>query len=358
MRDSGARIRPVIRSASLTGYVALATELGLDPTLMLRRSGLSLKSLDDPETPVSANAVQRLLEASAIASGIEDFGLRLASKRRLGNLGPLASMLLEAPTARQALETLSIHLRLLNESLVTRIEDSADVVVIREELFLAGNQDVRQSIELAVGVMYRILKELLGERWRPRLVCFTHRPPRDTRGHRAVLATRVTFNAPFNGIVCDARDLNAQLPTLNTGLSQYALRYLQQANQRTRGSTVDLAKELIVALLPGGRCSATQVAQHLDMDRRTLHRHLLAAGWSFSALLLDVRRMLAARQLRESDRSLSELAGLLGFSGASAFAYWFRRQFGCSTGTWRATHLTQLQSGDGKPAPKRRDTRQ
>ncbi len=329
---------PVIRSASLRGYVELARSLGLDPQALMRKAGLSPRCLDDPETPISVMAVQQLLEASAHAAGVDDFGLRLARGRRLSNLGPISVVLREEPTARQALDTLGRYLRLLNASLLSHIEDHADLVIIREEVLIDAAGPVRQSIELAVGVMYRILVELLGPAWKPRRVCFSHRPPLDLSSHRALFGTALEFNGSFNGIVCAAKDLTARLPTHESGMSPYARRFLDQALSKARGNTTDSARQLIAALLPGGRCTADQVAQHLGVDRRTLHRHLLAEGESFSSLMAAIRSEFALRQIQDSDRSLGELAELLGFSGASPFAFWFRQKFGCTVSQWRNAH--------------------
>jgi AraC-like DNA-binding protein len=330
---------PVIRSASLNGYIELANSLKLNPQAMMRKAGLSPLCLDDPETPISVLAVRELLESSAKVAGVEDFGLQLARGRRLSNLGPISIVLREEPTARQALDTLSRYLRLLNASLLTRIEDHGDVVIIREEFLMEGTAPVRQSIDLAVGVMYRILDELLGVGWKPRRVCFSHRPPHDITSHKAFLGANLEFNSSFNGIVCAARDLSAKLPMTDTGMAPYARRFLEQSLSRSRSNTLDAARQLVVALLPGGRCTADQVAQHLAMNRRTLHRHLLAEGESFSSMMQSVRSELALRQIRDSDRSMAELAELLGFSDASAFAYWFRRRFACTVSDWRRSQL-------------------
>ena len=325
----------VIRSASLNGYVDLARSLGLNPHSMMRKAGLSPRCLDDPETPISIASVRQLLEASAEAASVEDFGLRLARGRRLSNLGPISIVLREEPTARQALDTLVRYLRLLNASLLTYVEDHADVVIIREEFLMEGAGSVRQSIELAVGVMFRILLELLGPAWKPRQVCFTHRPPHHLESHSALFGARPEFNSSFNGIVCASKDLTARLPDHDAGMAPYARHFLDQALTRARGNTTDSARQLIAALLPGGRCTADQVAQHLGVDRRTLHRHLQAEGETFSSLLASIRSEFAVRQIRDSDRSLGELAELLGFSGASPFAFWFRQRFGCTVSQWR-----------------------
>ena len=331
----------VIRSASLNGYVELARSLGLNPQAMMRKAGLSVRCLDEPDTPISVYAAQHLLEASAEAAGVEDFGLQLAHNRRMANLGPLSIVLREEPTARAALDTLVRYLRLLNASLLTHIEDHADVVIIREEFLTERAGSIRQSIELAVGVMYRILVELLGPTWKPRQVCFSHRPPKDLATHRTHFGRNLEFNSSFNGIVCSARDLTARLPTVETGMALYARRFLDEALSNTRSNTSDAARQLIMALLPGGRCTADQVAQHLGMDRRTLHRHLQTQGTSFTALMQLVRSEFIVRQIRDSDRPMAELAELLGFSGSSAFAYWFRVHFGCTVSQWRREHAPQ-----------------
>lgn len=338
---------PVVRSASLAGYVDLAQSVGLDAAAMLRRAGLSPRALDDPETPLSTAAVRALLEDSALASGIEDFGLRMASRRQLSNLGPISLVLKEEPTARAALDTLCRYLRLLNASLLTRVEDSGPLVVIREEILVEQSTSTRQSMELAVGVMYRILRELLGVPWKPVQVCFQHRPPRDARMHKAFFATTVDFNSEFNGIVCNSADLQTPLAGENPEMARFARQYLDRALSGRHQSTKTTVQQLIAALLPGGRCTSDQVAQHLGVDRRTVHRHLAREGETFASLLQSVRAELVQRQVRDSDLPLAEVAQLLGFAAPAAFSHWFRQAFGCSVTQWRREHAGADQEKPG-----------
>ena len=324
-----------VRSASLSGYPDLAQSLGLNAPAMLRHAGLPPRSLDDPETLVSADAVAQLLEDSAHASGIEDFGLRLAAGRTLSNLGPIGLVMRSEPTALAALNTLLRYLRLLNASLLTRLDRLADTVTIREALLVPRSASIRQSTELALGVMFRILKELLGPEWQPLRVAFMHRPPRDEARHRAFFGPTLAFNQDFTGIVCSAAQLDVALNHSDPHMARFALKLLDQALSRQPQQAHETVRQLIVALLPGGRCTAQQVAAHLGVDRRTLHRHLSLEGVTFSRLLDQVRQELVQRQLEASDLPLNEVAGLLGFSAPSAFAYWFRLRFGCSASAWR-----------------------
>jgi AraC-like DNA-binding protein len=63
---------------------------------------------------------------------------------------------------------------------------------------------------------------------------------------------------------------------------------------------------------------------------RTIQRRLAEQGLSFSSVVGDIRKELATRHVIESDRPLTEVAALLGFSASSGFSRWYLGQFGCS----------------------------
>ena len=336
-----------IRSASLTGYPELARSLGLDPVLLMRQVGLPVRCMDNLETRISVNAVHQLLEISACDSGVEDFGLRLASKRRLSNLGPLSLVLREEPTGMHALETMCRYLRLINTSLFTRIERRADLIVIKEVILVERAQSARQAIEMAIGVLVRAMRDLMGAQWRPRRVCFTHRPPDILDIHFGLFGPNVEFNADFNGIVCSALELNQQLPRTDFDMAQYAHSFFERAVAQPQNGEVTAIRQLMSMLLPGRRCTAEHVAQHLGVDRRTVHRRLREEGENFSSVLRMVRRDLVQRQLSDADKSNAEVADLLGFSGPSSLANWFRGEFGCTVSEWRRASKMSKHSAHG-----------
>ncbi len=183
----------LIRSASLTHYAEVARHSGIDPHRMLSEFGLPPRCLKELELMVPIDAVRRLLEASAERSGVEGFGLLMAEARRLSNLGPLGLLIREQPTMRLALEALVRHSNRLNEALFLTIEESFDVVVLREELIVGGSGSVRQSTELAIGVAFRMLRNFLGSDWRPRRVCFAHDAPAERSIHERVFGRHVEF---------------------------------------------------------------------------------------------------------------------------------------------------------------------
>ncbi|ADP15692.1 bacterial regulatory helix-turn-helix protein, AraC family protein 13 [Achromobacter xylosoxidans A8] len=337
------QVSQLMRSGSLNGYVELVESLGRDPHAFMRSVGLEARFLQDPEMLIPRDAARELLEITARATRIEDFALRLAARRKLSALGPISLVLREEATPRQALDTLCRYLKLVNASLIIRVEDTGGLVIIREDLLPTPGLQMRQSVELAVGTMFCILSELIGQQWQPLEVCFSHRPPEDVTAHRAFFRRNVKFNQEFNGLVCSSADLSRPREQGDQVAAGLARKYLEAAMTGRGESAQETCRRIILALLPGGACSAPEVARFLHVDRRTLHRRLGAEGLSFSRVLDEVRRDLVQHHLRESDLPLGEVAELLGFSRPSSFSHWFRDQFGCSPSAWS-------RAGPARPA--------
>ncbi|MHB9841838.1 AraC family transcriptional regulator [Paraburkholderia terrae] len=324
-----------LRSASLTNYVEVARSVGLEPYQQLRAAGINRSALLDPDIMIPAEAVGRLLEASAQAATIEDFGLRLAETRQLSNLGPLGFVVQGQPTLRKALESTTHYLRLHNEALHMRIEETEGIAIIRQDIMGLPAGSVRQAVELVLGVLYRLLSMILGPTWKPRSICFTHDAPASLATHARVFAAPLEFKRDFDGIVCVASDLDAAIPTFDPVMAHLVRRYLDSMLVQSNATMADKVHKLVLALLPSGECSVDRVAQHLGIDRRTVHRHLAHGGASYSSIVDAVRVELVMRYVDSRDRPLSEVATLLGFSSLSAFSRWFGGRFGCSVSTWR-----------------------
>lgn len=319
----------LIRSASLTNFVEIAKQCGLQPLALLAEVGLPARCLNEPDLKIPAQAVGRLLELAAARAGEPAFGLRMAASRKLSNLGPLGLLLREEPTLKNALDRLVRYAHVHNEAIVIHLEHSSGLVVIREEIARKGYGSLRQPTELALGVTFRMISLFLGTLWRPKLVCFVHQAPRDTHLHRLVFGDAVEFGHEFNGIVCNEADLNAPNPGADPAIARMAFQ-LVDAKRGAAGDFRQKVAELVSFLLPMGLCNAKVLAQHLGCDRRTLARRLAANGAGFHQLV-DMHRSNAVRHyLQENTRPLSEIAVLLGFSAPSAFSRWYRQRFGVS----------------------------
>jgi len=316
----------LVRSAALTHFAEVASACGLDARALVAEVGLPARCLDDPDLKVPTRSISALLDLAAERGHEPAFGLRMAETRRLSNLGPLGMLVRDEATLRSALEALVRYIHVHNESMAVSVEQVSNLVVIRTELVAEGGQSVRQATEIVVAVLFRVLRVFMGAAWHPRLVCFSHPPPPTLAVHRRVLGPAVEFNHEFNGIVCNAADLDAPNPGADPVMARLT-RQLVEQGERARTTLADRVRELVVLLLPRGHCQVEVVAQHLGFDRRTVARRLAAEGTTFSALVDSVRSDLVGRYLSEGSRPLADVAALLGFSAPSAFSRWHRQRF-------------------------------
>ncbi|MEN0135463.1 MAG: AraC family transcriptional regulator [Rhodococcus sp. (in: high G+C Gram-positive bacteria)] len=329
-------MKPLARYAALNGYVELCRSLGLEPAPMLRAAGLDPSGLGLQDRWIPAAAIARLLEQSADGSGYGDFGVRLAERRQFSNLGPLSLVVREEPDVRSALRVLTRYEHTYNEALRTRMSERGGLVTLRVELDVGEATEVRQSVELAIGVLYRLLRGFLGGGWKPLAVCFPHPAPADTATHRRLFGPVLNFDHEFAGIVLEAGDLNAPNKMSDPLLRPYTQQLLESWEPSDDVTIVSRVRELIELLLPTGRCSVEQVARSLGVDRRTVHRRLAESGETFSSVLDGTRTELAERMVANPRLNLTEIADMLAFSAPSNFSRWFRGRFGVSPSRWRA----------------------
>lgn len=335
----------LIRTGSLLHYPDVARSVGLDPNAMLTLAGMRLESLQSPQPPVPAGRFRRLLELSAEKAGIDDFGLRLAALGNLTNLGPVAFVVREQPTVGAAIETLARYIHVQNETVRVRIEKQGDLALLIPTVLVDRPTPLRQSIDLTLGVAYQILAGLLGSRWRPLEVHFTYPRPRSSESRQQFFCCDTVFSSEFDGIVMSARDLERPLQAANAVMARHAQAFVESLGVQAP-DIADKVQELVSALLPTGRCSLGVIAGYFGCEPRTLQRMLRKRNLSFSEILDNQRAEFAIRLIEGSDRPISSVADLLGFTAQSALARWFKDHFGCSISEWRAQKANARQSGE------------
>ncbi|HEY2359417.1 MAG TPA: AraC family transcriptional regulator [Phenylobacterium sp.] len=327
---------PFVRGATLSNYLEVATQVGLDGQAMLRRVGIDRRALDDPDLRIPADSVVELLEASALASGCETFGLRMAESRQLADFGAVSLLITHQATMRDALLTVVQYRQLLNPSLVVALEEHGDVVVVREELLVSGGRETRQAYDLAIGVLYRLFRAVLGPRWRAQSANFNHSAPSDLAIHRRIFGPICEFGSDFNGLTCSSADMNAPNPTADPILARYAERYVRTLPNADRQSLAAETQKAIYLLMPVGEASIGRVAASLGLNERTLQRRLAAEDADFTDLLGKIRRDLTVRYVANEALPLARIAGLVGYTRQSSFNRWFAEEFGMSPTRWRA----------------------
>ncbi|WP_051684084.1 AraC family transcriptional regulator [Blastococcus sp. URHD0036] len=337
-------MRPRIRATALTGYPQLSASVGLDPDRLAAEAGLDPADVGAPGRWIPAAAAARLLELSAQRSGCAEFGLRLGAVRQLGMLGPLSVVLRDEPTLGAALRLLIRYAPSYDESVHMRLAVRRDLTRLDLWLDLGEPAPTTQLTDLVLGSVLAHVRALVGARWLPGSVSFTHGPPGDPGPYRLLCGPRVRFAAESTALAFPTPQLESPVITSDPSLRPYTRMFLREIASSGAGTAAARTTEAVELLLPLGRCSVQEVARQLGLPPRELQRRLAEEDCSYSAVVDSVRAHTAVRHLENGRRSLTEISQLLGFEAPSAFSRWFAQHFGSSPSAWRST-------ARGTPAP-------
>ncbi|NMO04903.1 AraC family transcriptional regulator [Gordonia sp. TBRC 11910] len=336
--------KPLARYATMSTYPAVAHSVGLDPARFIRDVGLNPSGIAMPDRWVPATSIAELLHRSAVASGHDDFGIALAEQRRLSALGPLSLVIREEPDVRSALRMLMRYEHMYNEALHITMSEADGLATLKLSLDVGSDVPVVQSIDFAIGVLCRLMRDLRGATWYPLSVTLRRFAPHDPSTHHQILGPNVSFDGTFDGLTVYARDLDAPNALSDPEMRSYAAAFLASLDVERHDRATERVRRVVEVLLPSGRCSVVQVARSLGVDRRTVHRQLASEATTFTSVVNDVRMGMARHLVGQKRHSLTEVAELLSFSSPGNFSRWFRTQFGCSPTQWRS------RSGDAERA--------
>lgn len=327
------RQTPTVRAAALTGFGALARSYGLDPAALLRTAHLPVDAELDPDRRLPTAAINRLFENTAQQAGADDFGLRLSELRGFSNLGPVTLLARDEPDIRSALAIFISYLPLHNEALIIDLSEQDGLAILT--CAVSGEGPKVQATDVAVAMLYRILRQLLGTRWQALGVYLERQRPVRLGPFERAFSARVHFTQDFSGIAFAAVDLDRPNLLAEAALRPYTAQLRASLPGLTNVPLADRIQRLLRAMLAGRRCTASLAAERLGLSRRTMERRLAAEGTTFHALLDDVRSEVARGQLTGSARTNAEIADLLGFASSASFTAWFAARHGLPPQTWR-----------------------
>ncbi len=331
----------MVRSASLTGYRALVSELGGDPLALLEQYQITPAVLDDDEAMLPYSSAIRLLQATAESLSCADFGLRLAERQGPQVLGPLAVIGQGAQTVGQALAVIGRYLHYHSRGLRLTVEadDDPDLKRIAVNLDIEGCPQRNQVTELTMGVACNVLKLLSGATFLPERVLLRHAPSLPDRRYRDWFGCAVRFGTTVNALQIRTEILAMPIDQTQPGLLRMAQAYVESIIGQRPMNLPDQVSALVERLLGTNTCSLKQVAAHLCMHERTLQGHLMAQDLSFSMLLDRVRRKRVEEYLAQKNMPMAQVAGLLGYVEQSSFNKACQRWFGVTPKALRAAIL-------------------
>lgn len=326
-----------IRASSLDGFVPLVRELGGDPAALLREVGLDQATIADRDAYLAYATVARLVERAAEALARPAFGLMLSRRQGIEILGPVAVIARHSASVDEAFTRIVKHLHVYSSAIALSVDPLGNGEArISFSIIAPGRFPRAQIFELSVGTTARIVRVLIGPRFRPLRVAIPHAPISAARVYRDQFDAEVQFEQDHCGFDFPAELLAMPLRRSDPEVRDLAVRFLDSYEGAAPDDLEGRVRHLITRLLPTGHCTLAAVAAHLGVHDRTLQRRLAAAGTSFEGLVEEVRRERAHHYIASSELQMSQIAATLGYSEQSTLSRSCRRWFGESPRALRA----------------------
>ena len=267
------------------------------------------------------------------------FGLRSAQFLHPSHLGALGHAWLNSLTLYRAIERASRYVRMCNEELVIRLEESADEVIATYHMHRQPSRcEVVSDAQLAC--LYALCRMNAGEDLVPSRVEVRRERPGDAEPWNAYFRVPVRFGAGANRFGLRSADAHRTLTGANVELRNMHEEVLRRKlMQLDRESIISRLRLDIIHELPSGGVNEEAMASRLNMSKRTLHRKLKNSETSFRELLSDIRMQLAERYISDPTFSVTEIAFMLGYADSSAFSRAFRRWYDRSPSEFREQRI-------------------
>ncbi|HEX9051968.1 MAG TPA: AraC family transcriptional regulator [Anaeromyxobacter sp.] len=322
------RGRRVPRAATPIAFVRallLAYErYGVDPAEVLRQGQITPELLRSPTARITAGQMEAISEGAMRQLDDEALGW---FGRRLpwGTLGMLCRASLPSPNLEVALKRWFRHHRLVADDIVLELSAAAgratvsiverrDLGAVREFCLVSYLRYVHGYACWAVDSRISLLE-----------VGFPFPEPPHGDVYPILFPGPVSFGADRAHFTFDARYLSLPQRRDDRALRemlQHALPLTVLQYRRDR-LLVQRVRRLL-AEHPGDAHDAEDVARHLHLSTRSLHRHLREEGASLQALKDEIRRARAVDLLCRTERPVKQIAHAVGFADEKAFSRAFK----------------------------------
>jgi len=318
-----------------SAVLAVLGELRIDPRPILDDAGLSHRLLKDRDYRLSATALGRLLSLCVERTNCPHFALLVGGKVTLSTLGELGPLMKVSETFGDALRVLETYRRLQSSGAVLYLARDGDQVVL-SYLPYEGETGAGLIAECALASLTHVLRNLGGLDWALTDVLIPRRAPADQSPYRFFFRSCVRFDQEAAALIFSAKLLSMRLVGSDAEVRRTLEHNLQTVGAKLPPDLIEDLRQMLRTKMPKGRCSASDMAQHLGMHKRTLNRHLKAAGTGFRTVANEVRFDVARHLVADTNIPLAQVSAALDFSEPAAFTRAFQRWSGVSPSRLRS----------------------
>ncbi|MDQ8036926.1 MAG: AraC family transcriptional regulator ligand-binding domain-containing protein [Pedobacter sp.] len=308
----------------------LEEEWNIPAEKVLAGTGLERSQLDQPELVLPFADVVTIFNNGYRLCDSTELGLRYAAQLRPSSHGLLGAAVLTGANLQTAIDLFYDYVGLIAPFLLLHQEDRrGNRVLVLDIIGNTTGVDPVLIYDITLLSTFNILKLILGDRTRELVFHFAHAAPAHADAYAKYFDGHVQFNASCNGVSIPMEFLDARVPTSDEDTHRLLVGQISEKMDlvHAQNSFVDSVR-FHLKRTDGPLPRMSSVASAFNMSARTFRNRLRRHNTSFQLLLDKERHDQAVHFLRTTDKSVKEIAYILGFQESSNFSRVFKKWTG------------------------------
>jgi len=321
---------PLVRLSLIMPFVEELDQLGVDADVVLASNGLVRQSVADTSIFVPSMVVHRFLEDAATAAHHPYLGARVGERLDLAGWPPFVDAASRASTLGEFFTRFIQAAKDEASSARHVLEISSGYSYFKEMRTTHQEMAPAQNDAFTAAFTLRLLQHGTGAHWDPGEVRITVCDP--------TALPDAYMGASFIG--GDRMGMVARFPT------EWLVLQLDRQQMSRTPTTQGKRLKIPVGFLDGFRqvlilhlhdpgLSVDLAARLSGMSRQSLQRLLKSKGTTLSAEITALKKRRAIEYLTETQQSVAQIAGALGFTDATSFSRAFKSWTGESPRDYR-----------------------
>jgi AraC-like DNA-binding protein len=265
------------------------------------------------------------------------FSVRVGGQMKIEDYGVLGLSWRTCSWAGEIFDRCERYFKLLSNTYLFKVEKNEKLshVYLNRE---AHRRGVELSNEATLSAAVVVLQAITESEISPVEVSFKHAPPQKLDDYSKAFNCPIFFNQSSNYIAYRTEDLERRTAKADVSINKFLL---ERVEEETNGIELGTNKivldveSLIKDALPSGIPGVDQIGQLMGLSRRTLARRLAESGLTFRDLIKKIQEEVSKDLLKNSNRSVAEIAFETGFSEQSAFSRAFKNWTNISPAEYR-----------------------
>lgn len=309
---------------------------------LLQAAGLTDTDIQDPEHLLPFEGLVRAWQTAITLCKDPLLPVRLGERTHPADFGILGTLAQCSSSLGEALELGVRYERLVNQSFGSTLFPLEGHLCNRLDMPPLPVEWLRPMVEYdfsaQISFAHFLMRSERQVELHPVRVHFRHQAAGPVRFYEEYFGCPVQFGADHNEIILPQDVLSMRLPSADPALLQRLREYLEERMARDARQTSPLVQrieKLVMPRLPYGLPELKDISALMGVSVSTLKRRLSEQDTHYQGVCDGLRHRLALQYVSEPERSMVDVAFMLGFSELSTFYRAFKRWTGITPQQYR-----------------------